>query len=464
METTTAQGCVAARLRRVPRRFAELGLQARTMVLLAALVIVVTVSAGWIDAHLIRYVVLEAERQHAGDAAESLAVAGSALLSTGRSENLRSLCTRAVAHGDVHVVEFFDANGAPISEARRADAPALDAWTQPPVSPPAPREPPRVEFQKRGEVVLAIASRPLTDTDADGHTPRTIGWVRVGHDATDAVATVRMARWRVALLAGAVLLVVLPAMYVIVRQVSRPLNRMAAVARRFACGDLTPRVRVRGADEIARLAETLNVMADRLSTSRAQLIRFNSELEQRVQERTRELVDQASRDPLTNLYNRRHFDEVLIREFAAASRYGHDVSLLMVDLDHFKQINDHFGHRVGDDVLMLAAKVIADACRSSDVAARYGGDEFIVLMPETSEDEAEALAERIREALRLSAASKHPGVPVGVSVGIASLRGTLVYSADALVQEVDKALYCVKRNGRGWIAHAHSSAMVRVHG
>jgi diguanylate cyclase (GGDEF)-like protein len=256
------------------------------------------------------------------------------------------------------------------------------------------------------------------------------------------------------LLIGLAVLATIPAIFLIVRRVTRPLNHMAAVATRFAYGDLSPRISVRGSDEIARLARALNAMADHLSVSRAELLQLNAELEKRIEQRTRELVDLAARDPLTSLYNRRHFAEVLSYEFAAAVRYDKDLSLMMVDLDNFKGVNDTHGHRVGDEVLLLVAKVISDELRSADIAARYGGDEFIILLPHTPRPEAEILATRIRERLLETAAKVLPYVPVDVSLGIASLQTTEALSPDILIHEVDAALYTVKRTGKGRVAHA----------
>src|SRR5690606_32093171 len=104
--------------------------------------------------------------------------------------------------------------------------------------------------------------------------------------------------------------------------------------------------------EIGQLARSFNQMAERVTESQLELLKLNAELEERVRQRTQELAELASRDPLTGLYNRRHFGEVMTREFAAAERYGDDLTCLMFDVDHFKTINDQFGHRTGDAILM----------------------------------------------------------------------------------------------------------------
>src|SRR5262249_22793517 len=105
----------------------------------------------------------------------------------------------------------------------------------------------------------------------------------------------------------------------------------------------------------------------------------------------------AATDPLTGLYNRRHFSRVVEQLFAEAQRYDKDLSCVMIDLDGYKQFNDRYGHQLGDQLLVVAGKVIAANMRRMDVAARYGGDEFILLLPHAAGEEAARVAERIRD-------------------------------------------------------------------
>ena len=205
--------------------------------------------------------------------------------------------------------------------------------------------------------ILADATYPLfrslphdTQSLPDG---QSLGCVRIGLDASRADQAVRHVRDGMLQLSLSALLLMAPMTFSIVRRAMRPLTQMADVARRFAEGDLSPRVCVRGADPIAQLGEAFNTMADRLSATQTAILRMNAELERRIEERTRALKDLALRDPLTNLYNRRHFSEVLASQFAAAARYHADFSLVMVDLDNFKAVNDNHGHRLGDEVLSL---------------------------------------------------------------------------------------------------------------
>jgi diguanylate cyclase (GGDEF)-like protein len=158
----------------------------------------------------------------------------------------------------------------------------------------------------------------------------------------------------------------------------------------------------------------------------------------------------ATTDALTKLFNRRHFFEVAEQEFERALRYGRPLSLLMLDVDHFKQVNDVYGHLVGDQVLQaLAARCRAEV-REIDVIGRYGGEEFTVLLPETTPAEAPKAAERLRQAVAgspLAVADLH--LPITLSVGVASLgdaRQGLTLAG--LIDRADQALYHAKRTGR----------------
>jgi diguanylate cyclase (GGDEF)-like protein len=145
-------------------------------------------------------------------------------------------------------------------------------------------------------------------------------------------------------------------------------------------------------------------------------------------------------DGLTGLLNRRGIDERLAEEAARATRYGHELSVLMIDLDDFKAINDRYGHAAGDEALRSTAGEIADAIRSIDVAGRYGGEEFLVLLPETGAAGALVVAERIRTALE---AGGHTTVSLG-----AATHTNKDASPSALVERADSALYAAKRSGK----------------
>lgn len=156
---------------------------------------------------------------------------------------------------------------------------------------------------------------------------------------------------------------------------------------------------------------------------------------------------EASHDPLTGLANRRQLDARLDAERARCLRHGEPLSVLMCDLDHFKRVNDLFGHAAGDVVLAAAADALAGELRASDVGARYGGEEFVALLPETTPEQALAAAERVRR--RIAALHIDVGdavLTVTVSIGIASLEDG--ESGEALLARADAAMYRAKESGR----------------
>lgn len=155
-------------------------------------------------------------------------------------------------------------------------------------------------------------------------------------------------------------------------------------------------------------------------------------------------------DGLTNISNRRHFDEILSQEVRASERNNHPLSLILIDVDYFKRLNDSAGHQVGDECLVALAKVLASAChRPRDLAARYGGEEFVLLLPDTDLSGACQVAEKVK--LKLAAIKlDHPDSELGnyitVSQGVSQWREGM--SADDFISEADKLLYSAKSTGR----------------
>jgi diguanylate cyclase (GGDEF)-like protein len=165
------------------------------------------------------------------------------------------------------------------------------------------------------------------------------------------------------------------------------------------------------------------------------------------------LAEGALVDPLTGLHNRRHFEERLGSELAAAQRHGHPVSLLLCDVDHFKAINDEFGHLAGDETLKMVAFVLRGAVRKEDVLARYGGEEFVVVARETALDGAQSLGERIRRAVEKSrCAWQGHDLGVTVSIGVTVSVGLTEFvpgrTERELIESADRALYLAKQAGR----------------
>ncbi len=164
-------------------------------------------------------------------------------------------------------------------------------------------------------------------------------------------------------------------------------------------------------------------------------------------------------DDLTRLYNSRYLNEVLRRETKRASRSGRALSLLFVDLDGFKRVNDTWGHLCGSRALVEAAGVIRGSARETDIVARFGGDEFAVVLPETGSEGAVAVAERIRERLAARGFLAGDGLDVrlSASVGIATLPDAAT-SAEDLVRAADAAMYRVKAHGKNGVAVAPAAA------
>ena len=175
------------------------------------------------------------------------------------------------------------------------------------------------------------------------------------------------------------------------------------------------------------------------------LERKNLELQQSLEK----LRLMAETDHLTGLSNRRRFAELLERYHSEAVRYNQDLTCCMCDLDHFKALNDSLGHQLGDRVLTLAAEIIRSSIRTSDVAARYGGDEFVMLLPHTTVDRGLSAGERIRGELVLRSRNDSKiHRPVSMSIGVASLGADKPTSGDALVSMADRALYLAKDRGK----------------
>ena len=180
---------------------------------------------------------------------------------------------------------------------------------------------------------------------------------------------------------------------------------------------------------------------------------YSDELEAEYQ---RKLAEGALMEPLTGLYNRRHFMERLTGELAAVQRHQRTCSVLLIDIDHFKAVNDQHGHLAGDEALKLMAHVMQGAIRKEDVLARYGGEEFVVLARETGLGGAKALAERIRKAVeRARVTWQGSELGLTVSIGVATCTGLAVFQAGQteieMLEAADRALYQAKQAGRNTI-------------
>lgn len=190
-----------------------------------------------------------------------------------------------------------------------------------------------------------------------------------------------------------------------------------------------------------RLEEELKAMLGKLRDKNEQL-----------EEAVAKLEAQAATDPLTGLANRREIKHQLERAFAESQRYSTDLTCIMIDLDRFKQINDTLGHQQGDELLKAAARVLTANCRRSDVAGRYGGDEFVLLLPQTDLKTAVQVAGRVQREFQVAARAALPdGHATNMSLGLACASLHRPATADQLVALADAALYQAKQTGKGRI-------------
>ncbi len=212
--------------------------------------------------------------------------------------------------------------------------------------------------------------------------------------------------------------------------------------------------RVRSLLRIRTLQKRLYQQQERLAAQNQELEAKNQQLEAmaaQLNALNRELQLLSVTDGLTKAYNHRHFQERLKSEFARAKRYEEPLSCAMIDIDHFKAVNDAWGHPVGDRVLVRLVEILKEGIRSEDLVARYGGEEFALLLPKTDVDHASHLAERLRERaegerLHLSA---EQSLAFTISVGVAGFSpGGSHQDPEDLLQAADAALYCAKAHGR----------------
>jgi two-component system cell cycle response regulator len=167
----------------------------------------------------------------------------------------------------------------------------------------------------------------------------------------------------------------------------------------------------------------------------------------------RNLYESSTHDGLTGIHNKRFLQESLRKEFAHASRHRQPLSLLMMDIDHFKELNDTFGHPAGDFALVQLARKLIEATRNEDLLARFGGEEFVLMLRECPHDRALNIAERLRRLVeKMDLTFNHQGMAITVSIGVATLGDGPINSDSALLEAADKALYAAKLAGRNRVA------------
>lgn len=286
-----------------------------------------------------------------------------------------------------------------------------------------------------------------------------LGWRIVARQPMElALRPVHELRRELALLGVFVAAALVLSAIVLARRVSRPVEELARIARRVETERVVPEFPERPAYlELAHLSDAMRSMTRSLLDTEHELQQSNATLESQVQERTAELQAAnaalehlATRDPLTGLHNRRSLDTRLDEALALDRRYGvphgRVHGLLLIDVDHFKHINDAHGHPAGDAVLRQLAQLLLATVRASDVAARFGGEEFAVLLPElTGPLDAVMTAEKIRQAVESTRFGAVGKVTVSVGVSLATPEDA---DARPLIDRADAALYEAKRSGR----------------
>lgn len=254
-----------------------------------------------------------------------------------------------------------------------------------------------------------------------------------------------------------------------VHQITRPLADLTHVATEMGRGNTSIRVVPQSNDEVGRLGAVFNQMADAMQERETALRDLALDLEKMVAQRTAELSEQAARleelavtDPLTQIYNRRYFFDLAEKEFERAARHKRPLAVMIMDADHFKKINDTYGHAVGDQALLHLTSLCKENIRLGDVLARYGGEEFVLLLPETNLNQALHLAERLRSVVEQSPlVYEGVTIPLTLSLGLNAQPGGAGPSLLEFMHQADLALYRAKNGGRNqvcwWVADNQNS-------
>lgn len=313
-----------------------------------------------------------------------------------------------------------------------------------------------LQARRLGEDLLRLP-RPVANPEAasemerfDAHINRAVALIDQMYDVAhqevkEALSVARTARARsVWITCGAFALALAIALFAgatLARRVIASVDALSQGTARLAEGELSHRVAVgSGGDELGRLAVAFNAMAERIEKAHGVL------------------NDLATHDGLTGLLNHREFVHRLKEEVERGRRYRHSCALLIVDLDHFKTVNDTWGHPAGDEVLLTVAARILREIRPTDRAARCGGEEFSILLPETRGVGALALAERVRAAFATSPITLTSGQAIDLTVSI----GVAAFPEDAgdeegLIAAADQALYAAKQAGRNRVCAGRPS-------
>jgi len=281
-------------------------------------------------------------------------------------------------------------------------------------------------------------------------------WIVYEEDYRSAMAPVIQAQrrvWIAVLIIGAIAILV---GLRIAQSILRPIRNLSVGAKRINEGLVGVKIEPGPNDEIGMLIETFNEMAQKISLSAAELQYKNSILNTKNDElevMNVRLEKLSVTDGLTGLFNHRHFWNLLNTELTRVGLYQGDLALILIDLDDFKQVNDHFGHAVGDQLLVAVSRILTETARETDIVARYGGEEFALLLPDTNQAGVEKVSEKLLrsvESLRFKVPETDITIKVTVSIGVS------VYHGDrrAFFNKADQALYKSKSAGKNRVHYA----------
>ena len=442
-----------------------LGLQGRLIASFMVLLMLGLEADGFLYAHETNQRLVELLGEQARQIAYGLSLASQPALASGQTAGLGEIGQDILRTRNVLFVVFYDPDYQPISISNRDPNSRPLKLMNKSARPAALMQIRQGNSPLLGDYVEVLApvlghwqtaTQPAMVYSNDSAGQRVLGYVSVGVSQTPEQAQLCRINILAGMISGAVLLATLPLIFLIVHRIFRPIRHLVLATNKIAAGSYDTQVDVDRYDAIGTLARSFNHMAKTVKRQQDDLAQANRLLDQRLERAMADLKDKnaqleelAATDPLTGLYNRRHFGRVLEQLFSESSRYGDDLACVMIDLDEYKPINDSYGHAVGDQLLIIAGKVISANMRRMDVAARYGGDEFVLLLPRAGGTEAALLVERIRaEYATASAAVLNRPQGVTMSVGIAALLANRPARPDQLVIQADGALYRAKAMGR----------------
>lgn len=300
-----------------------------------------------------------------------------------------------------------------------------------------------IGYHNRAVVGMAI---PITSMD----------WVMVAEvEKEKAYAEIIMLRRVTVLMVGGLMFCIGILAYLFGHTLVRPLRRLSREAAGVASGNLDVDIPVSGLSEVSYLTQVFNHMVASLRLGREELSAVNSNL----QKKNDELQQLSITDGLTGLYNRKHIMDLFDLEMTRSRRHDNGLAVLMLDIDHFKTVNDTYGHQVGDRVMQQVAELLDQAVRDCDHVGRYGGEEFLMVLPDISIQDAAMVAERIRQSVaQLRCGGEKERFSVTISIGLSGypIDGD---NTESLLKSADNALYQAKADGRNCVVVTQSEAL-----